>query len=212
MVTKKAIFFFIPYKLKQELVKMGNTKGERGNGMALHVIVCDYSSEWPVQFEKEARVIQSLLKDNCLAIYHIGSTSIPGMKAKPIIDIMPVVQNLEEVEALIPEFEKLGYEFMGEFGLPGRRYFRKGGDARTHHVHIYQVDNRYEIERHLAFPYYLQAHPLKAKEYALLKENLALQYPYDIVSYNAGKDPFIKQLEREALHWAYKEGISLNQA
>lgn len=211
-MAPKTAFLFVLYKLKRELVKMRNTKRERWNGMPLHVIVCDYSPEWPAQFEKEARVIQSLLKDNCLAIYHIGSTSIPGMKAKPIIDIMPVVQKLEEVEALIPEFEKLGYEFMGEFGLPGRRYFRKGGDARTHHVHIYQVDNRYEIERHLAFPYYLRTHPFKAQEYAVLKESLAEQYPYDIESYGAGKDSLIKQLEREAMHWAYQKGIPLNQA
>ncbi|MDE5759227.1 MAG: GrpB family protein, partial [Allobaculum sp.] len=122
------------------------------------------------------------MKDNCLATYHIGSTSIPGMKAKPINDIMPVVQNLEEVEALIPEFEKLGYEFRGEWGLPGRYFFRKEDDARTHYVHIYQVDNHYEIKRHLAFP----------KEYALLKESLALQDPYDLVSYDARKDPLIK--------------------
>ena len=101
---------------------------------------------------KEAGAIRALLKDNCLATYHIGSTSIPGMKAKPINDIMPVVQNLEEVEALIPEFEKLGYEFRGEWGLPGRCFFRKEDDARTHYVHIYQVDNHYEIKRHLAFP------------------------------------------------------------
>ncbi len=180
--------------------------------MAFHVIVCDYSPEWPAQFEREAQVIQSLLKNNCLAIYHIGSTSIPGMKAKPIIDIMPVVQNLEEIEPLIPAFEKLGYEFMGEFGLPGRRFFLKGRDVRTHHVHIYQVDNRQEIERHLALSYYLRAHPLKANEYTVLKESLAQQYPYDIQSYRIGKDPLVKQLEREAMDWAYQEGISLYEA
>lgn len=178
--------------------------------MTFHVVVCDYSKDWPIQFEKEAKVLRTLLKENCLMIYHIGSTSVPGMSAKPIIDIMPVVKNLEEVEALIPEFQKLGYEFLGEFGLPGRRYFRKGGDARTHHVHVYQIDNRWEIERHLAVPCYLKTHAKKAEEYGALKKELAQKFPYDIHNYVLGKDSFVKQLEKEAMLWAKKEGIFLN--
>jgi len=164
------------------------------------VIVTDYNPQWPEKFEIEAAKIKQVFGEDLIAIYHIGSTSVPNLKAKPIIDIMPIVRDIEEVDKFNDEMIALGYEPMGEFGIPGRRYFRKGGDDRTHHVHIFQVGSQ-EAERHLAFRDYLRLHPDAAKKYGELKEKLANRYPDDIEAYMNGKDGFIKDLEKEAIKW-----------
>ena len=96
--------------------------------MAQHVIVTDYQPEWPRRYQEEAKRIQMILGDNCITIYHIGSTSVPGLAAKPIIDIMPVVKSLEKADEKAAVFERAGYEYLGEFGIRGRGYLRKGKD------------------------------------------------------------------------------------
>lgn len=169
--------------------------------MTQHITVVDWSPEWTVMFEKEAELIQRILGENCVAIYHIGSTSVPGLSAKPIIDMMPVVKNIEGVDHTRSEFEKAGYEYMGEFGIPGRRYLRKGGDERTHQIHIFEQSNSQYIERHLAVRDYLRTHKDACDEYARLKKALAEKYPYDIDGYCDGKDAFVKKLEETALLW-----------
>jgi GrpB-like predicted nucleotidyltransferase (UPF0157 family) len=100
--------------------------------------------------------------------------------------------------------EALAYEALGEFGIPGRRYFRKGGDDRTHQAHVFQVGDP-GVERHLAFRDYLRAHPGVAAEYGVLKAGLAQQFPEDIDKYMDGKDAFVKAAEQEALRW-YRAG------
>ena len=170
--------------------------------MPQHVIVTDYSKAWPAMFEEEAKLIREILSDNCLAIYHIGSTSVPGLKATPVIDIMPVVEGLSRVDADASEFEKIGYEYLGEFGISGRRYLRKGGDERTHQIHIFSLYSQHDVTRHLAVRDYLRAHKKEADEYGRLKQSLALKYPYDIESYCDGKNDFVQNLERKALLWA----------
>ena len=112
---------------------------------------------------------------------------------------MPVVRDLAQVDACSAQFEALGYEVMGEFGIPGRRYFRKGGDERTHQIHIFQQDNRADIDRHLAVRDYLRCHPADAKAYGELKARLAAEHPYDIEAYCDGKDAFAQELEQKAL-------------
>lgn len=89
--------------------------------MPQHVIVTEYSSKWEAGFEEEAEKIKRILKENCIAIYHIGSTAVKGLKAKPVIDIMPVVEDICRVDDQAAEFEKIGYEYLGEFGIAGRR-------------------------------------------------------------------------------------------
>ena len=93
--------------------------------MPQHITVVDYRPEWEQMFENEARVIWKILGDNCVAVHHIGSTAVKGLAAKPIIDIMPVVKSLESVDAVATEFERMGYEYLGEFGIEGRRYLRR---------------------------------------------------------------------------------------
>ncbi|WP_054332324.1 GrpB family protein [Merdimmobilis hominis] len=168
------------------------------------VTVAPYNPQWPQLFEEEAKSLRALLGENLVALFHIGSTSVPGLAAKPIIDILPVVQDIDALDALTPQFAELGYEAMGEFGLPGRRYFRKGGENRTHQIHAFQYDNLGEIGRHLAFRDYLRAHPGARDSYAALKIQLASQFPADIDGYCDGKDAFVKEMERSALLWQWK--------
>jgi len=123
-----------------------------------------------------------------------------GLKSKPIIDIMPVVKDIEKIDSFNERMEQLGYECMGELGMKGRRYFRKGGDNRTHQVHVFQRDNKEDIIRHLAVRDYLRTHPDEANRYGELKDNLAKQFPGDIEAYMDGKDAFVKELERKALN------------
>ena len=167
--------------------------------MAQHVIVTDYNPMWEEMFRREAALIQQILGANCVHIYHIGSTSVPGLAAKPIIDILPVVEDLKKVDMDAEDFKKAGYEYLGEFGIPGRRYLRKGGDERTHQIHIFQKDDTANIRRHLCFRDYLRSHKEIRDAYARLKKELAEKYPYDIESYCDGKDAFIKQIEKRAL-------------
>ena len=85
--------------------------------MPQHIVVTDYNPEWPRMYQEEEKKIQAILRENCTAVYHIGSTSVPGLAAKPILDIMPVVKSLEAADRVAAEFEKLGYEYLGEFGI-----------------------------------------------------------------------------------------------
>ena len=137
--------------------------------MAQHIVVLPYDLSWKQIFQKEKELINDILKDNCLAIYHIGSTSVPFLDAKPIIDIMVVCRNLAYVDDKKKDFNNLEYEYLGEFGIKGRRYLRKGGDERTHQIHIFQVDDLDNIIRHLAFKEYLKEHEKERDEYAKLK-------------------------------------------
>lgn len=164
------------------------------------VEVLDYQTEWPLLFEKEKKILHQLFQENSHVVFHIGSTAVLGLAEKPIIDLMPVVYSLHQVDTLNEEMEQLGYVLKGENGLPGRRYFEKGGDYRTHHVHLFQIGNQ-EIIRHLAFRDYLRAHPKEAQRYGQLKKESALQYPNDIAAYIESKMTVVKEIEQLALHW-----------
>lgn len=169
--------------------------------MPQHVVVTEYDAGWPREFERESEQLARVFGSNLAAIHHIGSTSVPGLAAKPVVDIMPVVYSLEAVDFSRAGFEALGYEYLGEFGIPGRRYMRKGGDERTHQVHVFAQGDEVNITRHLAFRDYLKTHPEVKNEYAVLKLRLAEKYPYDIDAYCDGKDAFVKKYELEALKW-----------
>ena len=167
----------------------------------MDVVVTDYKENWNQMFKDESQKIKDIFGHELIDIHHIGSTSVQGLKAKPVIDLMPVVREIENIDLFSEQMEELGYEPLGEFGIKGRRYFRKGVDTRTHHVHVFQFDNTEDINRHLAFRDYLREHFEDANLYGRLKNRLAQQFPNDIASYVDGKDAFIKELEKKALHW-----------
>lgn len=163
------------------------------------VEVVPHDPAWRSQFEVEAAAIVAVLGANLVTIHHIGSTAIPDIYAKPIIDLLPEVQDIQQVDQHTDGMQRLGYEPMGEYGIPGRRFFRKDnavGD-RTHHVHVFQVGSP-EIRRHLAFRDYLIAHPQEAQAYSQLKQHLAQQHPHDIEAYMDGKDGWIRAIDQRA--------------
>lgn len=158
------------------------------------VEVVAYNTEWPQMFDEEAKRIKNALGDNCIAIYHIGSTAVSGLSAKPIIDIVPVVTNILRVSEDVSAMEQLGYEAKGEYGIPFRRYFQKGRSQRTHNVHVFEKGNP-DIDRHLKFRDWMRMHIKDRDAYAVLKTELALQYPNDMMSYCLGKDSFIADID-----------------
>jgi len=165
------------------------------------ILVVPHDPHWRSLFEEEARLLKSVFAQEAVAIHHIGSTSIPNMDAKPIIDILMEVRQIERVDAYNEKMRQLGYLPQGEGGIPGRRFFIKGSeDHRTHHVHIYAAGHP-EIERHLVFRDYLRAHPQQAEAYSALKRGLAQRFPHDIDGYIAGKQPFIQRIIEQAYLW-----------
>ncbi len=163
------------------------------------VEVVEHNREWRDLFQVESKSVAQALGQSIVAIHHIGSTSIPNIHAKPIIDLLIEVKDINKVDCKNLAMEKIGYEALGEFGMVNRRYFRKDNSLgiRTHHVHIFEA-NSAEIERHLAFRDYMIAHPAEAQQYSNLKRKLAQQYPRDIESYMDGKDEFIKNIDKKA--------------
>ncbi|ANU21176.1 hypothetical protein BBI15_13760 [Planococcus plakortidis] len=162
------------------------------------VIVEPYNSGWPVAFDNAAAEICGLLEGVCLDVKHIGSTAVPGLAAKPILDLLVIVSDIGAVDRFEEAFLKLGYRAKGENGLPRRRYFERGGNERTHHVHCYEQGDP-EIVRHLAFRDFLRANPQIAGAYGELKISLAERYPWDIEQYIKGKQAMVQEIEKRAM-------------
>lgn len=179
---------------------------EMDHQMMRVVQVVPYDPVWPEKFAREATAVREAMGDTVITIEHVGSTSVPGLAAKPIIDMMPLVHNVDDLGKCIRAMAAIGYIPRGEFGLPGRRYFVKGTPhARVVHCHAYAADHP-EVTRHLAFRDYLRTHPDARNAYAELKIELAQRYPSDIVAYMDGKDGLIKELEAKALDWYPSKG------
>ena len=169
-------------------------------GMTINVV--PYRTEWPTLFQTEKKLLEDIISpENLVTILHIGSTSVPGLFAKPIIDILIIVKDIEALDLDDEHFINLGYLPKGEFGIKGRRYYPKGGDKRTHHIHAFQYDNLYDIERHILVRDYLRSHETKRQAYAAIKIEGAALNPADIDGYGDHKDAFVKQLEKDALIW-----------
>lgn len=166
------------------------------------VEVVPHDPSWRGAFETESKQIALALTENVVAIHHIGSTAIPQIHAKPIIDMLVEVKDITKVDKQTSAMEALGYEAMGEFGISGRRFFRKGNEAgiRTHHIHTFEVTSP-QIERHLAFRDYMISHPENAQQYSELKRELANKYHDNIQGYMDGKNGFIKAMDQKAANW-----------
>ncbi|ALO44384.1 GrpB family protein [Pseudoalteromonas phenolica] len=165
--------------------------------------VLAYNPKWPEMFFETKRSLVSLLGEQATSIEHIGSTSIPGLCAKPIIDILVEVKSLSHIDSLITKFEELGFVSKGENGIAGRRYFQKGGVQRSHHLHIFE-ENHPHAEDHRLFRDYLKTHKQAAFNYAELKLLAAEACNNDMKKYMAIKDGFIKARLEEAKLWNKK--------
>ncbi len=159
--------------------------------------VVPYNTDWPNLFSIEKNRIQDALGENCIGIHHIGSTSVPGLAAKPVIDMIPVVRDIMKVDNSNNAMQQLGYEAKGEYGIAFRRYFQKGAEYRTHHAHVFEEGSP-EIERHLKFRDWMRSHPSDLDAYAALKQELAKNHPNDIMAYCLGKEAFIADIDNKA--------------
>jgi GrpB-like predicted nucleotidyltransferase (UPF0157 family) len=166
------------------------------------VFVVPHDPRWAEEFDRESLVVAEAMGDVLQVIHHIGSTAIPGICAKPIIDMLAVVGDLSVLDERTARMAARGYEALGEFGLAGRRYFRKDDREgnRTHQVHAFQAGSP-QIERHLAFRDFMRAHRDCALQYEALKCRLAELHPADISSYTDGKDEFIREMDVRAAVW-----------
>ncbi|WP_409270543.1 GrpB family protein [Neobacillus sp. SCS-31] len=167
------------------------------------VEVVPYQEGWPESFTTEEAILIEAMEPDHVVFHHIGSTSVPGLSAKPIIDILAEADALGLFDKAVDALRLAGYESRGENGVPGRRYFIKydsNGDRRVH-LHAFEK-NSPQIKRHLAFRDYLRVHPVRAAHYGNVKETGAGLFPSDISSYIAYKEKTVLEIEREALVWA----------
>lgn len=160
--------------------------------------IVDPDPQWPDKFiEEKRRIAEELAGETVLTIEHVGSTAVPGLSAKPIIDIMIAVPSVERARGCFPEALKaLDYVFWADNPDADRLFFVKGmppfGERRTHHVHVCEPD-RLMTDR-LAFRDYLRAHPDEARRYADLKDELAARHGEDREGYTRGKDGFVARI------------------
>lgn len=170
--------------------------------MSQPVRLCAFDPAWASDFDAEATRLAAGLDPAMIALHHIGSTAVPGLVAKPIIDMMAEVASVTDVDARAERICNLGYQAMGAFGIPGRRYFRKDrpDGQRTHHLHAFEAGSPH-ITRHLAFRDYLRAHPAEAKAYGALKQRLLRDGQTGWDAYQDGKDTMVRAVEAKALTW-----------
>jgi len=170
--------------------------------------VVPYNPVWVKAFELEKQLLQSSIKHNIIdKIHHIGSTSVLGLSAKPIIDILLETNDLAKLDKYANRFEDLGYKVMGEYGIQGRRFYLKGGNNRTHHIHAFEVGDT-NIMRHLAFRDYLKVFDEVRMQYEALKLHLAKTCHNDINIYCDGKYAFIQEHEAKALIWKKEQNAN----
>ena len=169
------------------------------------VILAAYDPEWPGTAATFAQRLQ-VLGPNLVAVHHIGSTAVPGLIAKPIIDLMPVVTELTKLDDQRQSVEALGYRWHGEFGIPGRRYCKLVDEAgfRTVQLHFFKADSPH-VERHIAFRDYLRAHREEANAYAIEKRRAQGLHPANSHAYADEKDKWIRAAETKALIWASRQ-------
>lgn len=166
------------------------------------VEIVDYDARWPAMFTEEAALLRAVLDPSLiLGVEHFGSTAIPGLAAKPIIDILVAVRSLAEARTKVVEpLQRIGYVFWAENPKTDRMFFVKGmppyGEHRTHHVHISEPTA--ELWSGLPFRNYLRAHPEEAQRYERLKRNLAIQHRTDREAYTNAKASYVEEILAKA--------------
>lgn len=157
------------------------------------VVIADYDPHWPQLFEMLRSRIAAALGELAISIEHVGSTAVPGLAAKPIIDIDVLLRSTSDLPVVIRKLGYMGYEHRGDLGVSGREAFRTKSDAVHHHLYVCPPGSR-EYERHVAFRNYLRTHPADANAYALLKRELASRLRNDREAYNQAKSEFVQRI------------------
>ena len=163
-----------------------------------NIVVVPYDEKWKLRFEEIAGELHAALGELALSIEHVGSTSVPGLAAKPIIDIDVVIEDESKLPAVVDALAKIGYQHEGNLGIPGREAFGYEGKTHLMEHHLYVCPkNSPELRRHLSFRDYLCAHPEAVKEYSRIKEEAAQLFPHDIDGYINHKGTLIEKIYKE---------------
>lgn len=172
------------------------------------VEVISYNPAWPKEFETEKQRLIDTFGDRIVAVEHIGSTSIPELAAKPIIDMVVAVKSFDDLRVFIDGLQKLDYEYMPERMFDDRKFFPKGSrENRTHHLNLVLQDDPEQWIKPIAFRDYLRAHGQEREQYSKLKTSLASQHAKDRATYTKSKDDFIREIFGKALKDAERPNI-----
>jgi GrpB-like predicted nucleotidyltransferase (UPF0157 family) len=165
------------------------------------VRIVGYDPAWPRMAAAEMALVEAALGPQAVRIDHVGSTAVPGLAAKPIVDLQVSVVEIEPTERYARPLEELGYLFAPDSDSPDFHFFGKPAERpRTFHLHVCAAGSDHQV-RHLALRDYLRAHPEEAMRYGEVKRELVAKRPSDRLAYVAGKDDYVLALERRALDW-----------
>ena len=185
---------------KTEFIEVVIGRARAGPPIAVRIV--DYDPSWPAMYDAEKKAILQAAGEWLVDIQHLGSTSVPGLAAKPVIDIIAAVSDLDDARHIVDPLAALGYDYVPEYEveMPMRRYFRKGRRGKEgdkYHLHVVEPNSEF-WNRHLAFREYLLAHPEAAKDYAELKRRLAVEHGTDVDAYTDAKSEFILGIQEKA--------------
>jgi GrpB-like predicted nucleotidyltransferase (UPF0157 family) len=166
--------------------------------MPSSLIIKAYDPQWPILFEELRVKFSELLGNMVSAIEHVGSTSVPGLAAKPIIDLDVLLASAADWPETIRRVATLGYEHEGDLGITGREAFRTPPTLFAHHLYVC-LPNCEEFRRHILLRNYLRSHPAEVSAYSNLKWDLFARFANDRAAYIQGKDDFVKQLVQRAM-------------
>ena len=197
----------------QTTLSMGNKEGQRKITICTEkaeitpapmvdpIVVVDYDPAWPDLFATLRVPVAAALGDVAVAIEHVGSTAVPGLAAKPIIDLDVAIRTETRLPEAIERLACLGYAYEGDTGIPGRAAFAWPPRAVRHHLYVCILDSA-EYRRHLLFRDYLRAQPDVTAAYAALKRQLAARYRMQRDAYTEAKEPFVRAAMSRAEEWA----------
>ena len=161
------------------------------------VIIVDYDPHWPDLFEQLRAPVVAALGDLVVSVEHVGSTAVPGLAAKPIIDMDVVVPSVADIPEAIGGLASLGYVHRGDLGIPGREAFASPAGKPRHHLYLCALGSE-ELRRHRSFRDYLLTHPDDARAYAALKKAAARRFAEDRAAYNEAKTRFVEAVLQRA--------------
>jgi GrpB-like predicted nucleotidyltransferase (UPF0157 family) len=160
-------------------------------------MVVEYDPRWPELFAKLRSQVGAALGGLAVSIEHVGSTAVPGMPAKPVIDMDVVIPSAADLPAMIERLATLGYVHQGDLGIPGREAFEPPPDTPPHHLYVCPLGGE-EYRRHLLFRDHLRAHPDAARAYGDLKRDAARRFREDRESYTEAKSAFVAEILHRA--------------
>jgi GrpB-like predicted nucleotidyltransferase (UPF0157 family) len=164
--------------------------------------IVDYDTTWPAQARAELRRLKIALGHIAIGLEHVGSTSVPGLAAKPVLDLQLTVAAIEPRAAYLEPLEQIGYQFVPDPESPDHHFFAKPPERpRSHHLHVCEHGSAHE-HRHLAVRDFLRTHDVEAARYETLKREVAARHPEDRLAYIDGKEAYVADLQARALAWA----------